>query len=114
MGIKSQTAGSKRGKHVPDQLDGQRATSCNASDCKASDLTRLGCHGYGWPEPYIYTVYIRYSWQGNHQIYGHIRCIYTFLASPSHGASQCSVSSMTENGMSYTTLAEMGVLNLAS
>ena len=27
-----------------------------------------------------YTVYIRYFWLGNHQIYGHIRCIYTVLA----------------------------------
>ena len=26
----------------------------------------------GWPEPYIYTGYIRYCWQGNHQIHGHI------------------------------------------
>ena len=25
----------------------------------------------------VYTVYIRYFWQGDHQIYGHIRCIYT-------------------------------------
>jgi len=33
---------------------------------------------------YIYTVYIRYFWQGNHQIYGHIRCIYTVLANPLH------------------------------
>ena len=32
---------------------------------------------------YIYTVYIRYFWQGNHQIYGHLRCIYTVLANPS-------------------------------
>ena len=24
----------------------------------------------------IYTVFIRYFWQGNHQKYGHIRCIY--------------------------------------
>jgi len=32
----------------------------------------------------IYTVYIRYFWQGNHRIYGHIRCIYTVLANPSH------------------------------
>jgi len=31
---------------------------------------------------HIYTVYIRYFWQGNHQIYGHIRCIYTVLANP--------------------------------
>jgi len=37
----------------------------------------------GWPEPcmYIYT-YIRcvqYVWQGNHQVYGHVRCIYTYI-----------------------------------
>jgi len=31
-------------------------------------------------QKYIYTVYIRYVWQGNHQIYGHIRCIHTVLA----------------------------------
>jgi hypothetical protein len=31
---------------------------------------------------HICTVYIRYFWQGNHQIYGHIRCIYTVLANP--------------------------------
>ena len=29
-------------------------------------------------------MYIRYLWQGNHQIYGHIRCIYTVLANPKH------------------------------
>ena len=33
---------------------------------------------------HIYTVYIRYFWQGKHQIYGHIRCIYTVLANPSY------------------------------
>jgi len=33
---------------------------------------------------HIYTVYIRYFWQGNHEIYGHIRCIYTVLANPIH------------------------------
>ena len=32
----------------------------------------------------IYMVYIRCFWQGNHQIYGHIRCIYTVLASPTY------------------------------
>jgi hypothetical protein len=31
---------------------------------------------------HLYTVYIRYFWQGNHQIYGNIRCIYTVLANP--------------------------------
>ena len=30
-----------------------------------------------WP-----TLYIRYCWQGNHHIYGHVRCIYTVLAIP--------------------------------
>ena len=30
---------------------------------------------------HIYTVHILYVWQGNRQIYGHIRCIYTVLAS---------------------------------
>jgi hypothetical protein len=33
---------------------------------------------------HIYTVYIRYFWQGNHQIYGHTRCIYTVLANPTY------------------------------
>jgi len=33
---------------------------------------------------HIYTVYIRYFWQGNYEIYGHIRCIYTVLANPMH------------------------------
>jgi hypothetical protein len=29
-----------------------------------------------------YTVYVRYFWQGNNQIYGHVRCICTVLADP--------------------------------
>jgi len=29
-------------------------------------------------------VYIRYFWQGDHQTYGHVRCIYTDLANPLH------------------------------
>jgi len=33
---------------------------------------------------HIRTVYIRYFWQGNHRIYGHIRCIYTVLVNPSN------------------------------
>ena len=36
----------------------------------------------------IYTVNIRYFWQGNHQIYGHIQCIYTVLANPNHAKSR--------------------------
>jgi hypothetical protein len=31
-------------------------------------------------------VFMRYFWQGTHQIYGHIRCIYTVLANPIYGA----------------------------
>jgi len=38
-------------------------------------VIRVGQH-------HIYTVHIRYIWQENHQIYGHIRCIYTVLAIP--------------------------------
>jgi hypothetical protein len=33
---------------------------------------------------HIYTVYPRYFWQGDHQIYGHIRSVYTVLANPNH------------------------------
>ena len=33
---------------------------------------------------HVYAVYIRYFWQGNHQIYGHIQCIYTVLANPTY------------------------------
>ena len=31
-----------------------------------------------------YSVYIRYIYQGNHQIYGHMRCVYTVLANLTH------------------------------
>jgi len=33
---------------------------------------------------HVYTVYIRYFWQGNYEIYVHIWCIYTILANPTH------------------------------
>ena len=32
----------------------------------------------------MYGVYTRYLWQGNHQIYGHIRCMYTVLTNPNN------------------------------
>jgi len=38
---------------------------------------------------HTYTVYIRFFWQGNHQIYGHIRCICTVLANPIHALLRC-------------------------
>ena len=34
-------------------------------------------------QSHIYTVYVRYFWQGNHQLYGHIRCIHMALANTS-------------------------------
>ena len=45
--------------------------------------TRVG-ENQGWPEPYIYTVYMRCFWQASYQIYGHRQCIYTVLANPSN------------------------------
>jgi hypothetical protein len=40
-------------------------------------VTRVG-------QNHIYMVYIQHFWQGHHQIYSHIRRIYTVLANP-HG-----------------------------
>ena len=37
----------------------------------------------------MYTVYIRYFWQGYHQLYGFIRCICTVLANPTYDACVC-------------------------
>jgi len=34
-----------------------------------------------WPTLHMYA---RIIWQGNYQIYGHIRCIYTVLANPAY------------------------------
>jgi len=47
------------------------------------------CHKfthYRVGQNHIYTVCIWYFWQGNHQIYDHIRCIYTVLANPNYVA----------------------------
>ena len=35
-----------------------------------------------WPEAFVFTVNLRHFWQGNHQIYGHIWCIFTVLVNP--------------------------------
>ena len=40
-------------------------------------MTRVG-------QNHTYTVYLQYFWQGNHQIYSHIRFIYTVLANPTY------------------------------
>ena len=63
------------------------------------DLLPRPTHSISWAETHykllniarvgqnhIYTVFLRYFWQGNHQIYGHIRCIYTVLANPKHNS----------------------------
>jgi hypothetical protein len=47
-------------------------TYCQAASC---NICRVG-------QNHVYTVYIRYFWQGNHRIYGHIRGICTVLANP--------------------------------
>ena len=47
-------------------------------------VVSYSCHMSRVGQNHIYTVYIRHFWQGTHQIYGHIRCIYTVLANPAH------------------------------
>ena len=53
----------------------------------------------------IYTVYIRYFWQGNHRIYGHIRCIYTVLANPTYVLKFCTTNVATPHCTSSTSSA---------
>jgi len=57
---------------------------CTEQHClrNGSEVCMWHIHRVG--QNHIYTVCIRYFWQGNHHIYGHIRCIYTVLASPTH------------------------------
>ena len=58
----------------------------NHKEARWVDVLQLvSLHGEGWPEPYMCGVYIRHFWQGNHQIYSHIRRVYTILASPKQG-----------------------------
>ena len=45
-------------------------------DCR-SLMYRVG-------QNHIFMVHTRYIWQGNHQIYGHIRCVNTVLANPNY------------------------------
>jgi len=50
-----------------------------AVPCMLCRMCRVG-------QIHIYTVYTRYFWQGNHQICGHIRRIYTVIVNPVHEA----------------------------
>jgi len=62
---------------------------------------------------HIYTVYIWCFWQGNHQIYGHIRCIYTVLANPTYLRKgnlsfTGTASSLQEGNLSFKTSLRKG------
>ena len=59
-------ASSQAGKCLPSQ--GERPLGVGTRH-----VSRVG-------QNHTYTVYIRYFWQGSHQIYGHARCKYTVLA----------------------------------
>jgi hypothetical protein len=52
----------------------------------AGIFLKFGHRGeYGKVQYTVYGVYyIRYFWQGNHQIYCHLRCIQTGLANPKY------------------------------
>jgi len=75
------------------QLDGvQSSHTVYIFNCKDS-VIQVRCNDVGGAQPFkvghirlglARTIYIRYFWQGNHQIYGHIRCIFTVLANPTH------------------------------
>jgi len=48
---------------------------------------------------------MRYFWQGNHRIYGHIRCIYTVLANPTYVLKFCTTNVATPHCTSSTSSA---------
>ena len=57
---------------------------------------------------HIYSVYIRYFWQGFHQMYGHIRRIYMVLANPIHLQSESIVWGWCQCVVLFTPLAGNG------
>ena len=46
-------------------------------------------------------MYIRYFWQGNHHTHGHIRCVYTVLANPTHDITPASAAHFLLAGCAY-------------
>jgi len=67
------------------KITGQEA--CNPLSflpCEQSMLTRTGCEVLHFlscvVQSYIYTLHTHHLWQGNHQIYDHIRCTHTIYA----------------------------------
>jgi hypothetical protein len=69
-----------------------RAPQAASSWCRCRAIPHNG-HIRRVGQNHIYTVYIRYFWQGNYQIYGHIRCMYTVLANPTHTFCTCCICS---------------------
>jgi len=77
---------------VPLRLQWERERGCCElwaralieSESVIAPPVRARLHMFRVGQNHIYTVYMRYFWQGNHQIYGYIRCIYTVLANPTH------------------------------
>ena len=57
----------------------------HSKPCTVTAQQHVATHAGVAKKKYIYIfIYIRYFWQGNHQIYGHIRCVCTILANPTH------------------------------
>ena len=79
-------------------MDGYMEDMCSTSTQTRTNIFAMFCFMCGYMEDVcviyhiyiglartiyiLYTVNIRYFLQGNHQIYGHIRCVYTVLANP--------------------------------
>ena len=68
--------------HIDCQITTKAFMSCIGCICTGTQKTVQQMRRVG--QNHIYTVYIRYFWQGNHRIYGHIWCIYTVLANPTN------------------------------
>jgi len=64
----------------------KRTHVCTKSNSRVQ--VKAWSNSIGQNHKYIYTMHTWYwyYWQGNHQIYGHIRCIFTVLAKPSKDA----------------------------
>ena len=88
------------------------------TSCMQAFRTTLIC---GVGQNHIYTVYIRSFWQGNHQVYGHIRCIYTVLANPTymqcslpnHAPLACRPSALLLYAVTHISVTHISVTNIS-
>jgi len=71
-----------RQPHAAFKVEGAGRLDASAA-LKPQHIAKVG-------QDHMYTVYIRYFWQGNHRIYNHIRCIFTALANPTY-SSYCQI-----------------------